>query len=57
VRNVSHLVAYARAGAQALQLLKGLKSTFVEAWNDSRTESRRERRDRGEVRYALGEHT
>lgn len=54
VRNVSHIVAYARAGSQAMQLLKGLKSTLQEVWHESRRESRRERPDHGEVRYALG---
>ena len=55
VRNVSHIVAYARAAVHAMQLVKGLKSTLVETWHESRRESRRrERPGHGEVRYELG---
>ena len=54
VRGVSHIVAYARAGAQAMQLIKGLTSTLRETWQGSRRESRRERPGHGQVRYELG---
>jgi hypothetical protein len=52
VRGVSHVVAYAKAGMQAIQLLKALKSDVQEAW--SRSQSHRTHEGPTEVRYAIG---
>jgi hypothetical protein len=52
VRGVSHVVAYAKAGMQALQLIKALKSDVEQAWSQSK--SRRTHEGPTEVRYAIG---
>lgn len=52
VRGMSHVVAYAKAGMQALQLIKALKYDVQEAW--SRSKSDRTHDGPTEVRYAIG---
>jgi hypothetical protein len=52
VRGVSHLVAYAKAGMQALQLVKTLKSEVQDAW--TRSKSEKEEEGPARVRYAIG---
>ena len=49
VRQVGHLAAYARAGMQAVQMFKRLKSDVQEAWYETKRAGRQD-----QVRYSIG---